>query len=196
MSDELIHLLQLFFYIVSPIVSFSAVFIAYLAMSKQSQPNILVYYRPNVDEQSKIDLVIENTGSSAATELKFSEKLPIGYWGIDKSDGSGDDILTEGLPVLASGQKYIFDGGQFGGLKEKLRDGLKLSVSYKYKNPFGIIRNKSSDIVLAVDHLKHLPTKFSANRAIVKALIGKAETTTLNLIEKHLSSIAKTINQK
>lgn len=194
MTDDYIKALQVVFYIVSPIVSFTAAVIAYLALSKQSKPNIIVQYLPNPDEASKIDLVIENSGSTSASQISFSEKLPIGYWGIDKSDGSGDDVLENGLPRLSSKQKFVFNGGQFGGLKSCIKDGISVTVCYEYQNPFGITRKGKNVVILSLDHLINLPTKYSGEQALVKALIKENENTTLNKIEKHLAQIANSVN--
>jgi len=39
---------QVAFYIISPIVTFLAVAIAYLAIYKQSKPNVIVHYEPSL----------------------------------------------------------------------------------------------------------------------------------------------------
>src|SRR3546814_18382067 len=70
---------------------------AYLAVHRGSQPQLLVYYQPNPDVPSLIDLVIENIGGGSALDVKFSEPLPIDWWGIEKHDGSGSFLSKDGL---------------------------------------------------------------------------------------------------
>src|SRR3546814_8221819 len=72
-------LAQIIAYVVSPLASLLAVWVAYLAVHRGSQPQLLVYYQPNPDVPSLIDLVIENIGGGSALDVKFSEPLPIDW---------------------------------------------------------------------------------------------------------------------
>src|SRR3546814_8020436 len=91
------RLAQCIAYVVSPLSTLLAVLVAYLAVHRVSQPQLLVYYQPNPDVPSLIDLVIENIGVGSALDVKFSEPLPIDWWGIEKPDGSGSFISKDGL---------------------------------------------------------------------------------------------------
>lgn len=188
-----VNLAQIIFYVVSPSVTLLAVFVAYLALARQSKPHILVHYRPNPGVQSIIDLVVENIGTGMAWDVIFSKPLPARCFGIEKSDGSGVEVLGDGLPAIAVGQKYVFDGGQYGGLSEKLGTQLEIEVSYKYKNPLGISRSRKETCVLSVLHLQNMTTRTSAEQAIVDALKGPNKTT-LQRIEKELKDIVSAIN--
>jgi len=75
---------QAIFYIASPIITFLAVATAYLAIYKQSKPNVIVHYEPSNDVGSVIDLVISNYGGGSARDVEFSKAIPVGCWGIDK----------------------------------------------------------------------------------------------------------------
>src|SRR3546814_1424703 len=66
-------------YVVSPLTTLLAVWVAYLSVHRGSQPQLLVYYQPNPDVPSLIDLVIENIGGGSALDVKFSEPLPIDW---------------------------------------------------------------------------------------------------------------------
>lgn len=191
-SPNVSALFQAVFYVVSPLVTLLAVTVAYVALLKQSRPHVLVQYRPNSHLQSVIDLVIENLGGGMARNVAFSTPLPVEYFGIEKSDGSGKDILSEGLPAIAAGQRFIFHGGQFGGLSNRLKKSMKIEVTYEYTNPIGIKRMRSEYCVLSVSHMSHMPTRNSAEQAIVDALKGP-NTTTLQRIERNLSSIGKSL---
>lgn len=174
--------------ILSPLVGALAALIAYLAIKQNILPEILVYYAPNDRVQSFIDLVVENAGGGTAYNLKFSTPIPVACFGIEKSDGSGKDALRDNIPSLSPRQRYIFLGGQYGGLHAKLADGLSVSVCYTWRNPFGISCKRTSQYTLSVSHLLGISTRPSAEEAIVDALKGPNKTT-LQRIEKELQGI-------
>lgn len=90
-------LAQIIAYIVSPLATLLAVWIAYLAVLRGSQPQLLVYYQPNPDVPSLIDLVVENIGGGSAIGVAFSEHLPIGCFGIERPDGDGALVPKTGF---------------------------------------------------------------------------------------------------
>lgn len=183
-------LAQIIAYIVSPLATLLAVWVAYLAVLRGSQPQLLVYYQPNPDVPSLIDLVIENIGGGNAVEVKFSEPLPINWFGIEKPHSDGSYILKDGFPSISSRQRYTFNGGQYAGLESKLGAGLKIKVAYKFRNPFGVLRKSTSSLTLSIGHLKGMPTRTSASQAIVDALKGP-NTTTMQEIRNELRAINK-----
>src|SRR3546814_5316586 len=87
-------LAQITAYIVSPLATLLAVWVAYLALSRNSQPQLLAYYQPNPDVPSVIDLVVENIGGGSAIEVGFSEPLPINCFGIEAPRGGGASVPT------------------------------------------------------------------------------------------------------
>jgi len=190
----MVTLAQTVFYIVSPLVTLLAVCVAYLALVKQSRPHILVQYSPNPDIPSIIDLVIENVGGGMARDVVFSQPLPALCYGIEETGGSGTEVLSDGLPAIAAAQKYVFDGGQYGGLASRLGAKLELEISYKYKNPIGITRKQKESCVLSVSHMKSMPSRTSAKQAIVDALKGP-NVTTLQKIEKELKTIGAALSK-
>lgn len=191
------QLAQIIAYVISPLATLLAVWVAYLAVLRGSQPQLLVYYQPNPDVPSIIDLVIENIGGGTAIGVTFSEPLPIDWFGIGKSDGTGSFISKDGFPALSAGQRYTFNGGQYAGLETKIGKGLEVKVLYKYRNPLGFLRNKSDTLMLAIEHLGRMPTRTSADQAIVEALKGPNRTTVqeirdeLRTININLKQIAK-----
>jgi|AACY02.7.fsa_nt_gi hypothetical protein len=170
-------LAQVIAYIVSPLATLLAVWVAYLALLRSSQPQMLAYYQPNPDVPSLIDLVVENIGGSSAIDVTFSEPLPIRCYGIEKSDGDGALVPKSGFPSVSPGQRYIFNGGQYAGLESKLGAGLTVKISYKFRSPAGFLRKASESFVLGIEHLKGMPTRISADQAIVDALKGPNITT-------------------
>ena len=98
-----------------------AALVAYIAVYKNSQPQIVVYYQPSEKQQTMIELVIENVGTGNAIDIKFSKPIPIGWHGITSSHAQeGSYIPTSGIPLLAPNQRLVFHGGQFGGLAKEL----------------------------------------------------------------------------
>lgn len=194
-SNEVVTLAQTVFYVVSPLVTLLAVLVAYIALIKQTRPHILVQYHPSPQIQSFIDLVIENTGGGVAANVSFSQPLPVEYFGIEKPDKStGAEILQDGLPTINSGQKFVFNGGQYGGLSSRLGNGLEIGVSYEYKNPIGIKRKRKEKCFLSTAHMKRMPTRISLEQAVVDALKGPNKTTLQN-IQIELSNIAAEIQK-
>lgn len=190
----MVSLAQTLFYVVSPLVTLLAVLIAYLALLKQSKPHILVYYQINPDIQSIIDLVIENVGNGMAREVRFSQPLPAQCYGIEQADRKPSEVLGNGFPAIAAGQKYVFTGGQYGGLSAALGDELEIKVTYKYRSPIGINSKRTEVCVLSVSHLESMPTRQSAESAIVDALKGP-NTTTLQKMERELRSIGRSLDK-
>ena len=183
-------LAQIIAYIISPLATLLAVWVAYLSLLRGAQPQLLVYYRPNPDVPSIIDLVIENIGGGNAIGVTFSEPLPISCFGIEKPDGQGSVVSRQVFPAISPGQRYVFTGGQYAGLHSKLGDGLAVTASYKFRNPLGFARKHDEAFTLSIEHMKGMPTRTSANQAIVDALKGP-NTTTLQEIRNELRGINK-----
>lgn len=186
-------IMQVVFYIVSPVITLMAVFVAYLTLNKQSMPQLLIHYRPNPDIQTLIDLVVENIGGGLARDVIFSQPLPAKCFGVESAQDKGIGILGEGLPAISSGQKYIFNGGQYAGLFEVIGEKLEVVVSYSYKNPIGLSKTREELCILSVSHLRSMPTRTSAEQAIVDALKGPNKTT-LQRIEDNLRAIGDELN--
>ena len=174
-----------------------AVWVAYLALTRSAEPQVQIYYQPNQDVPSLIDLVIENNGGGSAFDITFSHPIPINCFGIRKAEGESSTVPKSGLPMLSPGQRYTFDGGQFGGLKQKLGDGLKVEASFKYRNPIGIVRKGKERYRIGIEHLGRMPSRQSADQAIVEAIKGQNSSTIrsirddIRVISKALQQIAK-----
>lgn len=151
-DKDVITSAQTIFYVISPLVTLMAVSVAYLALFKQSRPHILIQYRPNPGIQTLIDLVIENIGSGMARDVAFSQPLPAQCFGIERPDGPGSEVLGDGLPAIAAGQRYVFDGGQYGGLVSKIGGNPEIEISYIFRNPIGINRKRKEQCALSVTH--------------------------------------------
>lgn len=160
-----------------------AVWVTWLALSNNSQPQVLIYYQPSINRSSVIDLIIENVGNGTAYDIKFSAPIPINWFGIEVPDLSnpGGWLSEGGIPALAPKQRYTFTGGQFSGLKAKLGEGVKLSINYRYLNPLRFLDLGSDDAVLAINHFAGYGTYKTADQAIVDAVVGKNPSTILDM---------------
>ena len=65
-----------------------------------------------------------------ASNATFSSPLPAKCFGIEKATGDCTEVLGDGLPAIAAGQAYIFDGGQNGGLTSRIGKKLELEITY------------------------------------------------------------------
>lgn len=133
-------LAQIIAYVVSPLATLLAVWVAYLAVLRGFQPQLLIYSQPNSDVPSLIDLVVENNGGGGAISVTFSESLPINCFGIEKPDGEGESVPKTGFPMVSAGQRYVFNGGQYAGLTSRLGTELPVNILFKYRNPLGFHR--------------------------------------------------------
>src|SRR3546814_11306644 len=92
-------------------------------------------------------VLVRSIGGGSDLDVKFSEPLPIDWWGIEKPDGSGSFISKDGFPALSAGQRYTFNVGQYSGLESSIGKGLNSKVSYKYRNPQGVHRRDRKSVV-------------------------------------------------
>ncbi|MFA5701252.1 MAG: hypothetical protein WC913_08235 [Desulfuromonas sp.] len=190
-------LAQIIAYVISPLATLLAVWVAYLSLFRSAEPQLLVYYQPSPDVPSLIDLVIENIGGGNAIGVTFSEPLPISCFGIEKPQGEGSVVSRQGFPAISPGQRYVFNGGQYSGLHSKLGSGLAVRASYKFRNPIGFTRKRDEAFTLSIEYMEGMPTRTSANQAIVDALKGPNTTTLQEIrneirgINKQLQSLAK-----
>ncbi|MCV2401788.1 hypothetical protein OFY17_02715 [Marinomonas sp. C2222] len=163
--------------------------IAYYALYRQAKPSISIYYEPNPDVGSIIDLVIKNTGGSAATNLTFSVPIPIKRFGIEKADSSRNDCFDYTIHYLAAGRELRYWGGQFAGLKAAIPEGLEVVSQYGFKSP--LRKRKGKDVsILDIRYLKGVNSSNSAATDLSDALKGK-NNTIFSEIHESLNSVAK-----
>lgn len=188
---------QITFYIVSPIITFLAVSIAYLAIYRQSKPSISVHYEPSNNVASVIDFVIRNDGGGSAKDLEFSPSIPISCWGIEqpiKNERLG--YLEIKIPHLSPGKELRWQAGQYGGLLAQIGDGLPVTVSYNYRTPLSI-KKKGKDVsVLDIKYMYSMHSSNSPAHDLADAMKGRNNTIflktnkQLEAINNNLSRIA------
>lgn len=168
---------QIAFYIVSPIVTFLAVAIAYLAVYKKSKPNVIVHYEPSNDAGSVIDLVICNYGGGAARDVRFLAAIPISCWGIEsvnKVDKS--KYLDISIPVLAPGKELRYQAGQYAGLLSQVRDSFSVTATYKYRTPLRIKKEGKETSVLDIKYMARMHSSNSPAYDLADAMKGRNNT--------------------
>jgi len=186
--------LQIAFYIVSPIGTFLAVATAYYAIYRQTKPCVVVYYEPNHDTASLIDLVIRNIGTGTARDISFSDPLPILCWGIEKADNSERKQIDHRIPFLAPGKELRFNAGQYGGLKDRVKDGISVSANYSFRTPLRSGKKGTDSSMLDVNYMQHAGTKNSAAQDLSDALKGQNHTVFIQM-NKSLASISKSLSE-
>lgn len=186
--------LQIAFYIISPIGTFLAVATAYYAIYRQTKPCVVVYYEPNPDTASLIDLVIRNIGTGTARDISFSEPLPILCWGIDKPDNSESKQINHQIPFLAPGKELRFNAGQYGGLKDRVKDGISVSAHYTFRTPLRSGKKAADSSMLDVNYMQHAGTKNSAAQDLSDALKGRNHTVFIQM-NQSLASISKSLSE-
>lgn len=174
-----------------------AALVAYVAVYKNSQPQLVAYYQPSERQQSIIELVLENVGTGNAIDIKFSKPIPIGWYGIETPSGHGSYIPTSGIPLLAPGQRLVFHGGQFEGLAKELGpEGIHLDITYKFNPPLWRKKRAVDTCVLSIEHFRGMATIKSLEQAVVDAIEGRNQTTikgirdSLQKIERNLAAIS------
>lgn len=181
----------------APASAVLAALVAYVAVYKNSQPQLVAYYQPSERQQSIIELIIENVGTGNAIDIKFSKPIPIGWYGIEAPSGPGSHIPTSGLPLLAPGQRLVFHGGQFGGLAKELGPkGIQLDITYRFNPPLWPKKRAIDTCVLSIEHFRGMVTIKSVEQAVVDAVEGRNQTTIKSIrdsvqgIETNLAAIS------
>jgi hypothetical protein len=152
--------------ILTLIISLLALLVTYAVFKSDQQPQIIIFATPHYGKPSLIQLHVKNIGKSIAENIHISSDQPIprGAFGISrlnelpKSFESG--IFKYGVKVFPPNQSYIFDWGQFGGLKEALNEKpITFKVTYLYKHPLNLWKTKITDIsIIDINELEALPS--------------------------------------
>lgn len=142
-----------------------ALLVTYAVFKSNQKPEILVFATPHYGKQSFIQLHIKNVGKSIAHDVKISSNrpLPRQAFGISKLTHTKEKfdvgIFKHGIKVFPANQGYIYDWGQYGGLKDAL-EGLpiEIRVTYFYKYPLNLWKTKITDIsIIDINELEGLP---------------------------------------
>lgn len=127
--------------VVVAFVTICATIINYLLFRNQTDPEVIVYTKHDLNRATIIVLVIKNIGKAVAHDIKFSFSKPIpahafGWEPIpeNKIDWMKDGPLINGIPSLPPGGVREVDWGQYTGLKSVIGDGvISVTASFKAK---------------------------------------------------------------
>lgn len=173
----------------------TAAYVAYLTLKANIAPIVMVYYEQDRLRPSVLSLVIENVGRGPAYDLLFSNPLPIDCFGLKALENKSSVAYINDIPNLSPGQSFRYFGGQIGGIKQIIGNGMEVTVSYKYKSPFGILTKSTQQLFVSVNHMGRLPSSKSAEGAIIDAL-GRTNRTTLHEIRDVIAALNKTIIER
>ena len=178
--------------ILTLLISLLALLVTYAVFKSDQQPQIIIFATPHYGKSSVIQLHVKNIGKSIAENVLITSDQPIpkGAFGIShlnepkKNFNSG--IFKYGVKVFPPNQSYVFDWGQFGGLKEALDNrSITFSVTYRYKHPLNLWKTKVTDIsTIYINELGSLP---SSDGGLIEQLKS---------INIEIKSLNTTINKK
>jgi hypothetical protein len=173
-------------------ISLLALLVTYTVFKSNQRPQIIIFATPHYGKETFIQLNVKNIGNGIAENVKFSSSQPIPYraFGISQLNGKKEifesGIFKRGIKIFHPNYSYIYDWGQFGGLKEALNDEIIIfTVSYLYKHPLNLWKSKHIDIsIIDINELEALPST-----------IGDINDR-LNKINKTLEKINLSISKK
>ncbi|WP_343619504.1 hypothetical protein [Acinetobacter proteolyticus] len=147
-------------------ISLLALLVTYAVFKSNQKPQIIVFATPHYGKASFIQLNVKNIGNGIAENVIFSSNQPIPRraFGISKLQAKKEifenGIFKHGVRVFPPNYSYIYDWGQFGGLKEALNDEIIIfKVSYLYKHPLNLWKSKHTDIsIIDIRELEALPS--------------------------------------
>nr|WP_284047983.1 hypothetical protein [Marinobacter sp. ATCH36] len=112
--------------------------ISYLLFRDAKDPHVVVYADPDLKRPSLINLIIENTGRSAAWNVSFQSTKPVPQeaFGIEKArkpNSMNRGPLVNGIPCFGPGSKRVITWGQFDGIRQGI-DGDYLDITATYQS--------------------------------------------------------------
>ena len=174
------------------IISLLALSVTYLVFKSNQTPRIVIYATPHYGKETFIQLHIKNIGNGIAENVQINSSRPIPRraFGITKLNEPleifDSGIFKYGIQILAPNQNYIYDWGQFGGLKEALNnESIIFEVKYQFRYPLSILKSNITDVsIINIKELEALPaTTGSGNEQLGK-------------IQKELSNLNKEFSKK
>ena len=126
--------------LVAVVIATTSTIISYILFRDAKDPEVVVYVTPDEKRPSILNLIIANTGRSAAWDVSFSasKSVPQYAFGITDADTPQEmdhGPIVNGIPCLGPGSKRIITWGQYGGLLRGIGDGvLDIEATY-YSRP-------------------------------------------------------------
>jgi hypothetical protein len=124
--------------LVAVIIATTSTLISYLLFRDAKDPHVVVYADPDLKRPSVINLIIENTGRSAAWNVSFQSTKPVPQqaFGIEKAPKPAQmnrGPIVNGIPCFGPGSKRVITWGQFDGIRKGI-DGEYLDITATYKS--------------------------------------------------------------
>lgn len=147
------------------IISLMALLVTYVVFKSNQTPRIIIFATPHYGKETFIQLNVKNIGNGFAENvtIKSDQVIPRQAFGIVGLNGEKrtfeSGIFQHGIKFFHPQQSYIFDWGQFGGLKEALNSQpITFKVTYHYKHPLNFWKSKLTDVsVINIFELEALP---------------------------------------
>lgn len=124
--------------LVAVVIATTSTLISYLLFRDAKDPHVVVYADPDLKRPSIINLIIENTGRSAAWNVSFQSTKPIPQraFGIEKAPKPAQmnqGPIANGIPCFGPGSKRVITWGQFEGIRQGI-DGDYLDITASYQS--------------------------------------------------------------
>lgn len=122
-------------------IATASTLISYLLFRDAKDPHVVIYADPDLKRPSIINLIIENTGRSAAWNVSFqaSTDVPGEAFGIENAPqpapmSSGP--IVNGIPCFGPGSKRVITWGQFDGIRKGIiGEYIDITATYQSSQP-------------------------------------------------------------
>ena len=121
---------------VAVIIATASTLISYLLFRDAKDPEVVVYATPDERRPSIINLIIENTGRSAAWDVSFKPSIPVPKeaFGIENAKHPkpmDHGPIVNGIPCLGPSSKRVMTWGQFDGIRKGIGEGsIDITTTY------------------------------------------------------------------
>jgi hypothetical protein len=164
------------------LVALASLYISNKVYVDSTSPEVIIYLEQNRDEPYIIDLIIENIGKAAATDVKFAPSKPLPYhaWNSEKIKVMDEGPIIKGIPFFAPKSRRAFQFGNFAGIHKYFGDEtieIKITCKSKHRAIFGY---KSVTTVSYLDIFSF-------------AGIDASDNSSLKKVAQELGNISKTL---
>ena len=177
--------------IVTALVTAAYTYFTLRLVRAQSEPNVIVYVKHDLDRPSLLVIVIENIGRDIAYDVAFkaSRPIPERAFGIETPASEthrnmSDGPLVSGIPALGPGDSRITVWGQYAGLSHALGKS-PIVIEYEYRNGRNTYKKEAR---LEVESYRN--TDASENPALSSANSLKSMKESLDAIARDIHALA------
>lgn len=169
-------------------------YLTYRLLRAQKDPHVVVYVSHDRSRATVLMLVIENTGSGVASDVRFdlSRPVPESAFGIEKLADAPrtmtDGPLIDGIPTLGPGDSRRITWGQYGGLKDSIgtepievtchfkrgKRRLPPTVSYLEVLSFGMTDATSSEGARLIKEVEKIAKGVDALKTVIERRLSQS----------------------